>query len=80
MSTEFRSRIITESGDEYKWNADFRDVEKTCDAWAVEGFIVFEVQQLPRKDGDTRHRVRLTAMRQTSTGGLFSKATGRKFK
>lgn len=64
---EFRSRIIKESSDEYKYNQDYRNVEKTCDAWAEEGFIVFSIDPIPTKDYHDRLVVRLSAKRHRET-------------
>lgn len=60
---EFRSRIIKESPDEYSYNYDYRQIEKTCDEWAEEGFIVFSVAPMTNKDVNNRSVVRLTAKR-----------------
>jgi hypothetical protein len=77
---EFRSRIVQESGDEYKHNRDYRAVELTCNEWAAEGFEVFSVLPMETKDFG-RMRVRLTAKRRLKAeGGLLHKNTGRKFK
>ena len=76
---EFRSRVIRESIDEYKYNSDYREVEKTCNAWAAEGFEVFSVVGMKCNDHG-RIMVRLTAKKKLGMGGLFHKSTGRKFK
>jgi hypothetical protein len=76
---EFRSRVIKESIDEYRYNQDYRQVEKTCNEWAAEGFEIFSVVGMKCNDHG-RIMVRLTARRRLSTGALFHKNTGRKFK
>lgn len=64
---EFRSRIVKESSDEYTYNHDYRNIEKTCNAWAEEGFIVFSLVQLTARDVNERMVVRLTAKRHNET-------------
>jgi len=65
---EFRSRVIEESPDDYTYNSDYREVEKVCNKWVKEGFVVFSVIQLNMPDKYQKSKVRLTARRDTEQG------------
>jgi hypothetical protein len=66
MAIEFRSRIVQEA-QEGSYNCDYLEVEKTCNAWAEEGFIVFSVQPMNKLQKYEKLIVRLTAKRDTES-------------